>query len=149
MSLTPSTGDPILCICILAANILNVTDVKGFYYLASIPYELSKTVEENMGEGKALTGLPVYKFRGELIPGLMFMSHKGSISYDILTEALKYLDKLNVFERCQDGPTPFGLLDGHGIRLQLPFLEYINSTKSDEQRRLIFTLGTPNTIYFW
>ena len=69
---------------------------------------------------------------------------KGSISSEILTEALKYLDQLNVFERRQDGPTPFGLLDGHGSRLQLPFLEYINSSTPDEQRKWMFTLGTPN-----
>ena len=76
-----------------------------------------------MEEGKAIHGLPVCKFRGIFIPDLMCMSPKGSISSDILTEALKYLDQLNVFERCQDGPTLFGLLDGHISRPQLPFLE--------------------------
>ena len=36
---------------------VSVTDVKGFDYRASIPYESSNTMEENMGEGKALPGL--------------------------------------------------------------------------------------------
>ena len=40
----------------------------------------------------------------------MYMYPKGSISSDILTESFNYLDKLNVFERLQDGPTPFGFL---------------------------------------
>ena len=77
------------------------------------------------------------------------MYPKVSITYDILAEALKYLDQLNVFERLQDGPTQFGLLGGHVSRLQLPLLEYINYTTPDEQSKWIFTLGTPNTKYVW
>ena len=61
------------------------------------------------------------------------MSPKGSIISKILTEALKYLDQLNVFEQRQYGPTPSVLLDGHGSIIQLPFLEYINSTTPYEQ----------------
>ena len=77
------------------------------------------------------------------------MYTKVSISSEILTEALKYLDQFNVFERRQDGPTSFGLLEGHGIRLLLKFLEYINSTKTDGQRKWIFNLETPNLTDIW
>ena len=79
----------------------------------------------------------------------MWMSPKGSIRSEILTEALKYLDQINVLERHQDGPTPFGLLDAHGSRLQLPLLEYINYSTPDEQRELMFILGTPNATDVW
>ena len=79
----------------------------------------------------------------------MCMSLKGSIISKILTEVLKYLNQLNAFERCQYGPTPFGLLDVHGSRLQLPFLEYIKSSTTDEQRKWMFTLGTPNATDVW
>ena len=122
MCLAATTGDPVLCIFILDTNSLSVTDVKGFDYHGYISYDSSKTMEENMGEGKALPGLPVYNFRGKLIPGLICMSPKGSISSEILNEALKYLDHISVFGRRQDGPTPFGLFDGNGSRLPLPFL---------------------------
>ena len=37
MGLTAATGDTVLCICILAAKSLSVTDIKGFYYRMSIP----------------------------------------------------------------------------------------------------------------
>ena len=97
MGMTAATGEPLLCICILAAKSLSVTGVKGFDYRAKIPYDSCKTMEENMGEGKALYGFPVCKFRGKFIPGLMCMSPKESINSEILTEALKYLDRLNVF----------------------------------------------------
>ena len=59
MGMNTATGDPVLCICILAAKTLSVTDVKGFDYRAKIPHDSSKTMEENLGEGKALPGLPV------------------------------------------------------------------------------------------
>ena len=52
MGMTTATGNPLLCIFILAAKSLSVTDVKGFDYRAYIPYDSSKTMEENMGEGK-------------------------------------------------------------------------------------------------
>ena len=44
MGLNDATGDPVLCICILAAQSLSVTDVKGLNYLVSVPYEPSKTM---------------------------------------------------------------------------------------------------------
>ena len=74
-------------------------------------------MEENIGEGKALPGLTLCKFRRKLILGLMCMYTKVSIRSDILTEALKYLDQLNVFKQRQDEPTPFVLLDSQGSRL--------------------------------
>ena len=77
MRLTYATDDPVLYICILAAQILSVIDVKVLYYRTSIPYDLSKTIEEKMGEVKELPGFPVFKFRGKLIPGLMCMYPKG------------------------------------------------------------------------
>ena len=131
MDLTAATGEPVLCISILAVKSLSVTDVKGFDYRVSIPYDSSKTTEENMGEGKSLHGLPVCKFSCKPIPGLMCMSPKVSIRSNILTKVLNYLDQHDVFEQRQDGPTPFVLLGVHGIRLQLLFLECINSATPD------------------
>ena len=60
----------------IGLQILSVTGVKGFYYRASIPYDSSNTMDENMGEDKSVPGLPVYKFRGKLILSLMCMSTK-------------------------------------------------------------------------
>ena len=46
MGLTAATGEPVLCICISAAKILSVTNVKVFDYRVSIPYESSNTIVE-------------------------------------------------------------------------------------------------------
>ena len=64
MVLTTENGEIVLCICILAAQSLIVTGVKGLDYRVSIPYDSSNTMEGNIGEGKAIPGLPVCKFRG-------------------------------------------------------------------------------------
>ena len=96
----------------IVSSSLSVTDVKLFNYLASISYDSSKNMEENIGEVKSLPGLPVCKFRGESIPGFMCMSPKGSIISDILNEVLKYVgiqlyttfgkDRLNQVQRTHD-----------------------------------------------
>ena len=77
------------------------------------------------------------------------MYPKGLISSDILSEAITYLDQLNVFEHTQDGQKPFELFDVHGSRIQLPFLEYINYTIPDVQSICIFTPRTTNTTNVW
>ena len=46
---------------------------------------------------------------------------------DILTSIVETLDVLKVFDR-STGKTPFIILDGHGSRLGLSFLNYINNS---------------------
>ena len=45
MRMASATGEPLLCICILAVKNLSVTDVKVFNYRVSILYDSSKTME--------------------------------------------------------------------------------------------------------
>ena len=73
----------------------------------------------------------------------MCMYPKISISSEIVTEVIKYLDQLNVFEWRKDVLTPFGLLEIHVSRLQLPFLEYINSTTPDGQDLSLANQASP------
>ena len=48
LGVTAETREPVLCICILAAKSLSVTDAKGFDYHISIPYDSSNTTGGNM-----------------------------------------------------------------------------------------------------
>ena len=48
MGLTAATGEPVLCIYILDAQILSIADVKWFDYSSSTPYDSSKIADENM-----------------------------------------------------------------------------------------------------
>ena len=58
---------------------------------------------------------------------------------------LQRLDSLNIFPRGPDKPLPFLLVDGHGSRLELPFIEYIN----DSAHKWKVCLGLPYGTSFW
>ena len=57
---------------------------------------------------------------------------------------LKFMDKLNLFDR-SDGVSPFLLLDGHGSRFELPFLEYI----LDDANKWKVCIGVPYGTSYW
>ncbi|CAJ1929012.1 unnamed protein product [Cylindrotheca closterium] len=127
MGLTAASGDPVMCIVIIAGKELAFEDYTGFDHQSEAIYDGTKTIEENYGPGKALPGLPVCVFRGKEVPGMVAVSPKVSMTSKILKKALETLDKLGVYPRTLHGPTPMCLFDGHDSRLQVPFLEYINS----------------------
>jgi hypothetical protein len=57
---------------------------------------------------------------------------------------LKYIDDLEVFDR-SDGVNPFLLLDGHGSRFEIDFLEYINSP----EHKWTVCVGVPYGTGIW
>jgi hypothetical protein len=57
---------------------------------------------------------------------------------------LKYTDKINIFD-CSDGVSPFLLLDDHGSRFELPFLEYI----TNEAHNWMGCIGVPYATCYW
>jgi len=54
------------------------------------------------------------------------------------------MDKLNLFYH-SDGVSSFLLLDGHGSRFELPFLEYINN----EAHKWKVCIGVPYGTSYW
>lgn len=68
----------------------------------------------------------------------------GSITSEILDSFLEQMDKLNLFPR-RANVKPFLLLDGHGSRLQLPFLEYVNSPSNS----WVVCIGVPYGTSYW
>ena len=54
------------------------------------------------------------------------------------------MDRRNLFPR-NDGVKPFLLLDGHGSRLEYPFLQYINK----EEDYWVVCLGVPYGTALW
>ena len=83
--------------------------------------------ENNRGHGKLFPTGPICEFNGKKIPTLVRWSPSGSITSDILVDALATLDYHDIFQRC-DGRKPFLLLDGHSSRFELPFLQYVTNT---------------------
>jgi hypothetical protein len=102
-------------------------------------------VRENSGPRKAFPGAPSCQFRGKDIPSLIACSPKGSITLEILKQALKQLDQLGVYQRVPVGPIPFLLLDAHDSRLPVPLLKYVNG----ESHMWKVCIGLPNGTGKW
>ena len=55
------------------------------------------------------------------------------------------MDEIDLFPRMPDGPNPFLLLDGHGSRFELPFMEYINQPET----MWFVCIGVPYGTSYW
>jgi hypothetical protein len=91
--------------------------------------EKSTEIEKNMGEGKALPLGPECMFNGKNIPCFCCCSDSGTITGILLRNMLEAVDKLDVFD-LSNGLNPSLLLDDHGSRFELEFLEYIHAKKN-------------------
>ena len=78
IGLTAAPGEPVMCVVVIAAKELGVADAQGFDYLTQVPYDTTKSLEENSGSGKALPGLPTCTFRCKTVPALLAHTDKGS-----------------------------------------------------------------------
>ena len=56
---------------------------------------------------------------------MVCLSEKGGVTSEIFRDALASMDALNLFP-WSPTLTPFAIFDGHGSRLEYPFLEYTN-----------------------
>ena len=103
-------------------------------------------LKDNCGEGKLFPGLPSCNFKGVRIPGYLTFSESGGITATILTNIFRRLDELAIYDIDRaNGYTPFVLLDGHGSRFDIEFLEYIN----DSNHRWNVCLGVPYGTALW
>lgn len=98
----------------------------------------------NAGPGKYFPGPPTCRFRNKDIPSLVRWNESGSITSEILVEALSTLDIMGVIDRSSN-KKPFLLLDGHGSRLEMPFLKYINTPED----YWVVCLGVPYGTALW
>ncbi len=92
IGLTAASGDAVMCIIIFAAEELTYGQQMGHNIQAN--FEEERSVRENSGPGKSFPGAPSCQFRGKDIPSLIACSPKGSITSEILKQALKRLDEL-------------------------------------------------------
>jgi hypothetical protein len=72
-------------------------------------------------------------------------TESGSITSELLVLFLEQMDRLELFPRTEGGPKPFLLLDRHGSRLELPFLQYVN----DPAHQWIVCIGVPYGTSYW
>ena len=100
--------------------------------------------ERNIGDGKSFPGGPTCNFRGKDVPCFVRFFPSGSITAEILVEILKELDHLGIYDRSK-GEIPFLILDGHGSRFDIEFLEYIDP----KEHEWIVCIGVPYGTSLW
>jgi len=96
------------------------------------------------GEGKAFPEGPSCNFRGKIVPCFCRWIPKGSITTVTLRYILATLDKLQVYDRTEK-KLPCVLIDGHGSRFGLPFLNYA----SNPLHEWCVVIGLPYTTALW
>jgi hypothetical protein len=62
------------------------------------------------------------------VPTFVCCTENGSITSTMIAAMLKQIDYIGLFELNEFLPDQFLLLDGHGSRFELPFLEYMDDT---------------------
>jgi hypothetical protein len=144
LGFTAANGQPVMCSVIFSAKSLCEEWVIGFN--ASAPWiGADDDVDGNTGGvDKRFPMGPVCTFNGIDVPTLCCCSENGSITAHLLVQMLKTMDELKVFDR-SDGIPPFLLLDGHGSRFDLEFLEYVNG--ADTKWRCC--IGVPYGTSYW
>jgi hypothetical protein len=105
---------------------------------------VTTNLEENShGPEKYYPYGPTCHVNGKVVETLVTCSESGSITSEILTQVLKHLDTHLCWDRVE--ATPFLLLDGHGSRFELPFLNYIRS----EETKWKVCIGVPYGTNLW
>ena len=148
IGLTALDGSPVLCVLIIQGvqkDLAIETGIDISVNPEGNPEEGDTYFFKNTGVGKYFPGPPVCEFRGKTIPALVRWNESATITSEILVEMLATLDLLNVIPRDDKNVKPFLLIDGHNSRLQLPFLEYINTPKD----HWVVCLGVPYGTALW
>ena len=81
---------------------------------------------------------------GVNLPPYCCASENKSITAELLVEMLAHMDKTGIFAQ-DTGPPPFLILDGHGGRFDLFFLEYINNPEYTWN----VCIGVPYGTSYW
>ena len=147
VGLTALTGDPVMCIIIIQGKEMKAHVESGIDISVNPDGDPNgpSFFIDNYGEGKYFPGGPTCIFKGKKIPAMVRWHPSGSITSEFLTDALKELDVRNVMPRSNPNVKPFILLDGHSSRLELPFLQYINTPKDN----WVCCIGVPYGTALW
>jgi len=144
--LTLLNGEPLMCVVILAG----IRDNK------LVELGINPRVEEvgnvsndgysikNLGKVKQFPGGPECSYHSKKIPCMYTWLPKGSMTSEILKDVAKPLDTLEIFGRSTSISLVL-LLYVHVIRLQLPFLQYINY----DAHKWAFLIGVPYVTNLW
>jgi hypothetical protein len=144
LGFTNASGDPVLAVIIMASTEINAKCIMGIQPWAEVVGDPMVDIEANShGPNKFYPYGPTCFLNGKEIEAYVTCSESGSITSNILKDVLTYLDNKLAFNRSE--ADPFLLLDGHGSRFELPFLDYINN----EETKWTVCIGVPYGTNLW
>jgi len=127
MGLITLSGDPVICIIIIAGKqpsaLVKMVINNSAQLVGNVGDEIFKN---NGGEDKLYPAGSTCNFRGKTVLCFIRWNEKGGITSLIFTKALKQMDHLGLFPRT-DTCKPMILVDDHDSRFGLDCLEYINN----------------------
>ena len=146
IGLTAFSGEPVMCVIIVEGKLPNGAIEAGIDITVTPKGSIDDPdfIFNNSGNGSYYPGGPECVYRGKKVPALVQWNESASITTHILVEMLQTIDALNLFPR-ENNLRPFLLLDGHRSRLELPFLQYINTPKD----HWVVCIGVPYGTAYW
>ena len=146
LGFTNLRGEPVLCLVIIAGMREMYEIETGIDVEADAIGDPTDPdyFEKNRGKGRIYPMGPECVYKGKTIPCLVRWSPNGSITSQILRDAVHTLDYHDIFDRSNQ-KMPFLLLDGHQSRFEIPFLEYITNT----DHPWMVCIGVPYGTSLW
>ena len=144
MGLTTLTGKLLMC-CIIFKGVKCCVDTEtGIDFTVKVnsisitQQDLFKnnfegeiaSFEPSTGKGKLFPGGSSCVFKSKAVPCFTRWSESGGMSSTILKYFFETIDHFTLLPQTF-GVLPFAMLDGHGSRLELPFLKYINAKTTE------------------
>jgi hypothetical protein len=144
LGFTNALGEPICCVIIIAGKEIAAKHRMGLQPWADFVGDPEVDLNENSnGVDKYYPyGPTCYPF-GKEVETYVTCSESGSITSEILVESLAHIDRKLTFDRSE--AVPFLLLDGHGSRFLLPFLDYIGAPAT----KWTVCIGVPYGTHIW
>jgi hypothetical protein len=146
LGFTAATGEPVMCAIIVSGKTMKPEIITSLDVLAE--KEGNETDPDfnmkNTSPGKIYPNGPTCHYKGKDVPCMVCNTESGSIPSELLISFLKHMDELDLFPR-DDGIKPLFLLDGHGSRFELPFLQYVNNPEHE----WVVCIGVPYGTLYW
>ena len=134
LGLTAMGGTPVMCIVIIQGMRENRLNMTGMDLFADVIGDVQDAnfFENNSGPGKLYPGGPTCKYKGKDVPCMCRFTPKASIDGEILLDVVCTLDCLKCYEEERaNGIRPMLLIDAHGSRFDLNFLQYVNTPATE------------------
>jgi hypothetical protein len=147
---TATTGEPVMCAIIIPGKSAPYNDeITGFNAMAQLNEKIVLDRDNpdpifEDGDDEVYPMGPICIFNGKSIPTFVTTTENGSITTKALTDMLRYMDKLEVFDR-SDGVPPMIILEGHNSRFNSEYLDYC----SDNEHVWTPMLEVPYTTNLW